>query len=62
MFFSVGSSKGIVTQPRMPCYKLEFRFGRLDVIKKLLASGCPGIYFRASEEGEVEAGDSINTS
>jgi MOSC domain-containing protein YiiM len=33
----------------------------MDVIKKFLASGCPGIYFRASEEGELEAGDSINT-
>jgi MOSC domain-containing protein YiiM len=44
--FSVGSSKVIVRQPRMPCYKLGFRFGRMDVIKKFLASGRPGIYFR----------------
>jgi hypothetical protein len=34
----------------------------MDVIKKFLASSCTGIYFRVSEEGEVEAGDSINTS
>jgi MOSC domain-containing protein YiiM len=34
----------------------------MDIIKKFLASGCPGIYFRVSEEGEVEAGNSINTS
>jgi MOSC domain-containing protein YiiM len=52
--------KVIVTQPRMGCYKLGFRFGRMDIIKKFLASGCPGIYFRVSEEGEVEAGDSID--
>jgi hypothetical protein len=32
------------------------------VIKKFLASGCPRIYFRVSEEGELEAGDSINSS
>jgi MOSC domain-containing protein YiiM len=52
--------KVIVTQPRMRCYKLGFRFGRMDIIKKFLASGCPGIYFRVSVEGEVEAGDSID--
>jgi MOSC domain-containing protein YiiM len=32
----------------------------MDIIKKFLASDCPGIYFRVSEEGEVEAGDSID--
>jgi MOSC domain-containing protein YiiM len=34
----------------------------MDVIKKSLASGRAGIYFRVSEEGELEAGDSINIS
>lgn len=34
MFFSVGSSKVIITQPGMPCYKLGFRLGRMDIIKK----------------------------
>ena len=62
MFFSVGSSKVIVTQPRMTCYKLGFRFGRMDIIKKFLASGCPGIHFRVYWRKEkVEAGNSINT-
>jgi MOSC domain-containing protein YiiM len=58
--FQIGSSKVIVTQPRMPCYKFGFRFGHMDIIKMFLASGRPGIYFRVSEEGEVEAGDSID--
>jgi MOSC domain-containing protein YiiM len=31
--FSVGSSKVIVTQPRMPCYRLEFRSGRMILSK-----------------------------
>ena len=44
----------------MRCYKLGLRFGRMDIIKNFLASGRPGIYFRVSEEGEVEAGDSID--
>ena len=43
----------------MPCYKLGVKFGRMDVLKKFLASGRSGIYFRVLEEGEVGAGDSI---
>jgi MOSC domain-containing protein YiiM len=57
--FEIGSSKVIATQPRMPCYKLGVKFGRMDVLKKFLASGRSGIYFRVLEEGEVGAGDSI---
>jgi MOSC domain-containing protein YiiM len=57
--FQVGSSKVIATQPRMPCYKLGIKFGRMDVIKKFLASGRSGIYFKVLEEGEVGAGDPI---
>ena len=43
----------------MPCYKLGVKFGRMDVLKKFLASGRSGIYFKVLEEGEVGAGDSI---
>jgi MOSC domain-containing protein YiiM len=57
--FRIGSSKVIATQPRMPCYKLGVKFGRMDVLKKFLASGHSGIYFKVLEEGEVEAGDLI---
>src|ERR687892_282479 len=57
--FEIGSSKVIATQPRMPCYKLGVKFGRMDVLKKFLASGRSGIYFKVLEEGEVSAGDPI---
>lgn len=57
--FQIGSSKVIATQPRMPCYKLGVKFGRMDVLKKFLASGRSGIYFKVLEEGEVGAGDTI---
>jgi MOSC domain-containing protein YiiM len=57
--FEIGSSKVIATQPRMPCYKLGIKFGRMDVIKKFLASGRSGIYFKVFEEGEIGAGDPI---
>lgn len=57
--FEIGSAKVIATQPRMPCYKLGVKFGRMDVLKKFLVSGRSGIYFKVLEEGEVGAGDSI---
>jgi MOSC domain-containing protein YiiM len=57
--FQIGSAKVIATQPRMPCYKLGVKFGRMDIIRRFLASGRPGIYFKVLQEGEVEAGDSI---
>lgn len=43
----------------MPCYKLGVKFGRMNVLKKFLASGRSGIYFRVLEEGEVGADDTI---
>ena len=57
--FRIGSSKVIATQPRMPCYKLGVKFGRMDVLKKFLASGRSGVYFKVLEEGEVGTGDPI---
>jgi MOSC domain-containing protein YiiM len=58
--FQVGSAKLMVTQPRLPCYKLGIKFGRDDIIKRFLASGMTGFYFAVLEEGEVAAGDSIS--
>jgi MOSC domain-containing protein YiiM len=55
----VGSAELVVTQPRMPCYKLAIRFGRPDIIKRFLQSGRSGFYFAVLKEGEVAAGDSI---
>jgi MOSC domain-containing protein YiiM len=56
----VGSARLMVTQPRMPCYKLGVRFGRMDIVRRFMAGGRPGIYFKVLEEGEVTKGDEIN--
>ena len=56
---SSGSAKVIATQPRMPCYKLGVKFGRMDIISRFLASGRPGIYFKVLREGEIGATDEI---
>ena len=57
--FSVGSAEVIVTQPRLPCYKLGVRFQSDDMVKRFLASGRTGFYFAVTREGEVGAGDEI---
>ena len=57
--FRVGSAEFVVTQPRMPCYKLGIRFNRPDMVKRFLQSGRTGFYFAVLKEGEVAAGDSI---
>ena len=57
--FSVGSAEVVVTQPRLPCYKLGIRFQADDMVKRFLASGRSGFYLAVTREGEVAAGDEI---
>jgi len=49
----------MVTEPRLPCYKLGIKFGRSDIVKRFLASERTGFYFSVLQEGEVGAGDPI---
>jgi MOSC domain-containing protein YiiM len=55
----IGSAELVVTQPRMPCYKLGIRFGREDMVKRFLKSGRTGFYLAVLREGEVGSGDPI---
>jgi len=57
--FSVGSAEVVVTQPRLPCYKLGVRFQSDDMVKRFLVSGRTGFYLAVTREGEVGAGDEI---
>lgn len=57
--FSFGSAQLVVTQPRLPCYKLGVRFQSDDMVKKFLAGGRTGFYFAVTLEGHVAAGDEI---
>jgi MOSC domain-containing protein YiiM len=54
-----GTAEVVVTQPRLPCYKLGVRFGADDMVKRFLASGRTGFYLAVTRDGEVEAGDEI---
>src|SRR5229473_7687031 len=57
--FSVGSAEVVVTQPRLPCYKLGVRFGADDMVKRFLVSGRTGFYLAVTREGKVGSGDEI---
>jgi MOSC domain-containing protein YiiM len=58
--FRLGSAEFVVTQPRMPCFKLGIRFNRPDIVKRFLQSGRTGFYFAVLKEGEVTAGNTID--
>jgi MOSC domain-containing protein YiiM len=59
--FAVGSAEVVVTQPRLPCYKLGLRFGSDDMVRRFLASGRTGFYLAVTREGETGAGDEIKS-
>ena len=55
----IGSAEFVVSQPRMPCFKLGIRFDRQDIISRLLESGRTGFYLRVAREGDLGAGDAV---
>lgn len=57
--FSVGTAEVVVTQPRLPCYKLGLRFQTDYMVKRFLESARTGFYVAVSREGEVSAGDQM---
>jgi MOSC domain-containing protein YiiM len=57
--FRIGGAEVVVSEPRMPCYKLGIKFGRADMVKRFLASRRSGFYFAVLREGEVQAGNTI---
>ena len=58
--FRVGSALVMITEPRLPCYKLGIKFGRSDILKRFLKSELTGFYFAVLEEGELGAGDQMD--
>ena len=55
----IGSAELMVTQPRLPCFKLGIRFDREDIIKRFMRSGRSGFYLSVVLEGELAAGDQV---
>jgi MOSC domain-containing protein YiiM len=57
--FRIGTAEFVVTQPRMPCYKLGVRFDDPAMVKRFHHSGRNGFYFAVTQEGELGSGDAI---
>ena len=57
--FRIGSARFEVSQPRLPCLKLNLRFQRPDMVRLMLATGRFGFYLRVLAEGDIGAGDAI---
>ena len=57
--FAIGSAEVVVTQPRLPCYKLGIRFETDDMVKRFFVAGRTGFYLAVNREGEIRAGDDI---
>jgi MOSC domain-containing protein YiiM len=57
--FSVGSAEVVVTQPRLPCYKLGIRFESDDMVRRFFVSGRTGFYLAVTREGKVCTGDDM---
>ncbi len=55
----IGSGEFVVTQPRLPCFKLGVRFGRPDMVKRFLKSGRSGFYLAVLREGTISSEDPI---
>ncbi|MEL6738947.1 MAG: MOSC domain-containing protein [Pseudomonadota bacterium] len=57
--FRLGNAVIEVNQPRQPCWKVDHRFGTKGMTARIVETGRSGWYFRVIEEGEVQAGDTL---
>ena len=57
--YRIGSAVVVVTQPRLPCYKLGLKFRRNDMSTMFLQSGRTGFYLAVEREGVVAPGDAV---
>jgi MOSC domain-containing protein YiiM len=57
--FAIGSAELVVSQPRLPCYKLGIRFESDDMVRRFLASRRTGFYLAVGREGQVAASDKL---
>ena len=57
--YRIGTATLVVTQPRIPCFKLAIRFGRTDIVRRFLQSRRSGFYLAVEQEGHLETGDAI---
>lgn len=57
--FRLGTALVEVSHGRQPCWKLDHRFGRPGIMKRVVQTGHSGWYYRVLEPGVVQAGDTL---
>ena len=60
--FRIGTTVLVVTQPRVPCYKLAAKFRRPEIVREFLESGRSGFYLAVLREGGIGAGDAVQVT
>lgn len=55
--YELGTAVVQISEPRIPCYKLGYRFNNQNVIKEYINSSYAGFYVRILKQGEVKVGD-----
>ena len=57
--FDLGTARVQVAQGRQPCWRLNVRFGRKDMARRVQATGRTGWYYRVLSPGFVTPGDRL---
>jgi MOSC domain-containing protein YiiM len=57
--FRIGTTELVVTQPRIPCFKLGIRFNDQSMVKRFMDARRTGFYVRVINEGEIGPGDEV---
>jgi MOSC domain-containing protein YiiM len=57
--YQIGEAVVQATQPRQPCFKLEFRFNNPHIVRQFIESGFAGVYVRVLVNGPVKSGNSM---
>lgn len=55
----IGSAAFVISQPRVPCFKLGIRLGDRDMPRKFAQSLRVGVYLRVLTEGVIRAGGAV---
>lgn len=57
--FSIGKATIQVSQPRMPCWKLNHKIGNAHIAKLFITQSITGWYYRVISEGKISVGDKL---
>lgn len=57
---AIGDARLQVSKPRAPCWKIDRRWRRNDLTRRVADTGRTGWYVRVLEEGEVAPGQTVS--